>query len=139
VGYFSSRSAEAETPIRSAFLDGLQHAGFVAGRNVVIEYRFADGRPDRVPALAAELARLPAAVLVATDAGAAMAAKKATATIPIVFFIAGPDPVQRGLVASLSRPGGNATGVSAFGVEMLPKRLEFLHELVPQAGLIAFL
>ena len=139
IGYFSSRSAEAETPLRTAFLDGLQHAGFVAGRNVAIEYRFSEGHFDRVPALAAELAGLPAAVLVATEAGAAMAAKKATATIPIVFSIAGPDPVQRGLVASLSRPGGNATGASAFGVEMVPKRLELLHELVPRAGLIAYL
>ena len=139
IGYFSSRSAEAETPLRTAFLDGLQHTGFVVGRNVAIEYRFSEGHFDRAPALATELVGLPAAVLVATEAGAAMAAKKATATIPIVFFIAGPDAVQRGLVASLSRPGGNATGVSAFGVEMVPKRLELLHELVPRAGLIAYL
>jgi putative tryptophan/tyrosine transport system substrate-binding protein len=138
IGYFSSRSAEAETPLRTAFLDGLQHAGFVVGRNVAIEYRFAEGHPDRLPALAAELVGLPAAVLVATEPVAAMSAKKATATIPIVF-LSGPDPVQVGLVASLSRPGGNATGVTLFGVEMVPKRLELLRELLPQAGLIAYL
>jgi ABC-type uncharacterized transport system substrate-binding protein len=138
IGYFSSRSAEAETPLRTAFLSGLEQAGFVVGRNVAIEYRFADGRPDRMPALVAELVGLPAAVLVGFDPAGAMAAKKATAAIPIVFG-SGPDPVQLGLVASLSRPGGNATGVTSFGVEMVPKRLEFLRELVPQAGLIAYL
>src|SRR6266702_1402645 len=91
IGYFSSRSAEAETPLRTPFLDGLQHAGFVVGRNVAIEYRFAEGHPDRTPALVAELVGLPAAVLVATEPVAAMVAKKATATIPIVF-LSGPDP-----------------------------------------------
>lgn len=138
IGYFSSRSAEDETPIRTVFLDVLAQAGFVVGRNVAIEYRFAEGHLDRLPALAAELIGLPAAVLVATEPKAAMAAKKATATIPIVFGV-GLDPVQLGLVASLSRPGGNATGTSGFGIEMVPKRLEFLRELVPHAGLIAVL
>jgi len=138
IGYISSRSAKAEMPRLSAFLAGLEQAGFVVGRNVAIEYRFAEGRPDRLPALAAELVGLPAAVLVATDGLAAAAAKKATATIPIVFSSAN-DPVQLGLVASLSRPGGNATGATTFGVELLAKRLELLHELVPQPGLIAFL
>jgi putative ABC transport system substrate-binding protein len=139
IGYFSTRSAEAEMPLRTAFLHGLEQTGFVAGRNVAIEYRFADGRPDRLPPLAAELAGLPAAVLVATDISTAMAAKKATATIPIVFLSNGPDPVQLGLVASLARPGGNATGVFLFGVEIIAKRLELLRELMPQAGLIAHL
>jgi putative ABC transport system substrate-binding protein len=139
IGYFSTRSAEAEMPLRTAVLHGLEQAGFVAGRNVAIEYRFADGRPDGLPALAAELAALPATVLVATDISTAMFAKKATATIPIVFLSNGPDPVQLGLVANLTRPGGTATGVFLFGAEIIPKRLEFLRELLPQAGLIAHL
>jgi putative ABC transport system substrate-binding protein len=101
IGYFSSRSAEAETPLRTGFLDGLERAGFVAGRNVGIEYRFAEGRFERLPFFASELVRLPATVLVATDGGAAVAAKEVTATIPIVFT-SGPDPVELGLVASLS-------------------------------------
>jgi ABC-type uncharacterized transport system substrate-binding protein len=137
IGYLSSRSAEAETPLRTGFLEGLEQAGFVVGRNVAIEYRF--GSLDRLPSLAAELIGLPPAVLVATDAGCAVAAKKATATIPIVFMLAGPDPVERGLVASFNRPGGNATGTHAFGYELIPKRLELLREVLPQPGLIAYL
>src|SRR5947207_11546 len=108
IGYFSSRSPEAETPLRTGFLDGLERAGFVVGRDVAIEYRFAEGHYDRLPSLAAELIGLPAAVLVATEVPAAVAAKKATATIPIVFA-SGLDPVQLDLVASLNRPAGNAT------------------------------
>jgi putative ABC transport system substrate-binding protein len=138
IGYFSSRSATAETPLRTPFLEGLEERDFIVGRNVAIEYRFADGQNDRVPALAAELVGVPVAVLVATDVGAAVAAKKATATIPIVFFTAG-DPVQQGLVASLSRPAGNATGVSVLSLELGPKRLEVLRDILPQPGLIAFL
>jgi putative ABC transport system substrate-binding protein len=138
VGYLSNRSPAAETTRRTAFLSGLEQAGFVVGRNVVIEYRFADGHPDRVPPFAAELVRLPVTVLVATGADAAVAAKQATSTIPIVFG-SGPDPVQLGLVTSFSRPGGNATGVQAFSTEAGTKRLELLREVLPQAGLIAFL
>jgi len=137
VGYLSSRSPVAETDLH-AFLSGLERAGFVDARNVAIEYRFADGHPDRVPVFAAELVRLPVAVLVATGSDAAVAAKQATSTIPIVFG-SGPDPVQLGLVASLRRPGGNATGVQAFSTEVGPKRLELLREVLPQPGLIAFL
>jgi putative ABC transport system substrate-binding protein len=114
----------------------LQQAGFVVGRNVAIEYRF--GQPDRMPALAAELVGLSPAVLVATDVGAALAAKQATATIPIVFGIGG-DPVQMGLVASFNRPAGNATGLSVLSLELGPKRLEILRDLLPQPGLIAVL
>ena len=114
IGYLSQRSAEAETPLRTGFLDGLEQRGFVVGRNVAIEYRFSEGSVDRLPSLAAELIGLPAALLVATGVPAAVAAQKATATIPIVFGIGG-DPVQIGLVASFNRPGGNATGVYAFG------------------------
>jgi putative tryptophan/tyrosine transport system substrate-binding protein len=139
IGYLSSRSAEAETPLRTGFLDGLEIQGFVVGRNVAIEYRFAEGSLDRLPSLAAELIGLPAAVLVATAAGEAVELKKATATIPIVFMLAGRDPVELGLVASFNRPGGNATGTHGFGFELIPKRLELLREVLPQPGLMAFL
>jgi len=138
IGYLSSRSAEAEAPNRTPFLEGLKQAGFVVGENVGIEYRYAEGRLDRLPSLAAELIRLPVALLVAPGVSEAAAAKKATATIPIVFGT-GLDPVQLGLVASFNRPGGNATGVYVFGTEINPKRLELLREVLPQSGLIAFL
>jgi putative ABC transport system substrate-binding protein len=138
IGYLSSRSAEAETPNRTPFLEGLKHVGFIVGQNVEIEYRYAEGRLDRLPSLAAELVGLPVALLVAPGVSEAAAAKKATATIPIVFGT-GLDPVQLGLVASFNRPGGNATGVHAFGTEINPKRLELLREVLPQPGLIAFL
>ena len=138
IGYLSTRSAEAETPLRTAFLGGLEQMGFSVGRNVAIEYRFAEGQPDRLPALAAELVGLPPALLVATGGPAAVAAKKATATIPIVFSV-GPDPIQLGLVASFNRPGGNATGTHSFGISIIPKRLELLREILPQPGLIAYL
>ena len=118
IGYLSSGSAEAETSPRTAFLEGLEQRGFVVGRNVAIEYRFGEGSSDRLPALAAELAGLPAALLVAYGLDAAMAAKRVTATIPIVFSVA-VDPVQRGLVASFNRPAGNATGVYIFGVDLI--------------------
>jgi putative ABC transport system substrate-binding protein len=138
IGYLSSRTAEAETPLRTGFLEGLEQRGFVVGWNVTIEYRFAGGSFERLPSLAAELVGLPAALLVATGGTDAVAAKKATPTIPIVFGV-GPDPVQLGLVASFNRPGGNATGVHFFGYEVIPKRLQLLREILPQPGLIAFL
>jgi putative ABC transport system substrate-binding protein len=138
IGYLSSRSAEAETPLRTAFLEGLAQRGFVVGRDVAIEYRYAEGSFDRLPSLAAELIGLPVALLVATGTPAAIAAKKATSTIPIVFSSGG-DPVAAGLVDSLARPGGNATGTHSFGIDVFPKRLEFLREILPQPGLIAFL
>lgn len=138
VGYFSARTADAEAPLRVPFLAALEQAGFVAGRNVAIEYRFAAGRRDRLPMLAAELLRLQPAVLVATEHGAALAAKSATATVPIVFTT-GYDSVQAGLVASMSRPGGNATGINLFTSELGPKRLALLRELLPQPGTIAVL
>jgi putative ABC transport system substrate-binding protein len=139
IGYLSSRSAEAETPLRTPFLEGLKQAGFIVGQNVAIEYRYTRGSLDRLPSLAAELIGLPAALLVATAAGEAVELKKATATIPIVFMVAGRDPVELGLVASFNRPGGNATGTHSFGFELIPKRLELLREVLPQPGLIAFL
>jgi putative tryptophan/tyrosine transport system substrate-binding protein len=138
IGYFSSRSEEAEVPMHNPFLAGLRQAGFTVGRDVVVQYRFANGRRDLLPMFAAQLAGLRPAVLVATEHGAAVAAKAATASIPIVFT-SGLDPVQAGLVASLRRPGGNATGVSLFTSELGPKRLGLLREILPRSGLIAFL
>jgi putative ABC transport system substrate-binding protein len=138
IGYLSNRSATAETPFRTPFLEGLKQAGFIVGQNVAIEYRFTEGQPDRLPALAAELIGLLPVVLVATGRTAAVAAKQATATIPIVFVSSG-DLVAASLVDSLARPGGNATGVSGFSIDLGPKRLEVLRDLLPQPGLIAFL
>jgi ABC-type uncharacterized transport system substrate-binding protein len=138
IGYLSNGSAEAEVSLRTGLLDGLEQLGFVVGRNVAIEYRFAQGNNERLPSLAAELIGLPAAVLVAYGAPAAVAVKKATATIPIVFTV-GFDPVQLGLVASFNRPAGNATGVHMFQAETISKRLELLREVLPQPGLIAYL
>jgi putative tryptophan/tyrosine transport system substrate-binding protein len=137
IGYFSGRSPDAEAPIRVPFLKALEESGFTPGRNVAVEYRFADGRDERLPALAAELVGRQVTMLVATDRPSAVAAKAATATIPIVFT-SGLDPVQLGLVASLNRPGGNATGVSLFTTELGPKRLGLLRELLARPGTIAF-
>jgi putative ABC transport system substrate-binding protein len=138
IGYFSGRSPEAEAPILAAFRRGLEETGYLAGQNIAIEFRFSDGRDDQLPALAAELVRRRVAVLVTTDRPSALAAKAATATIPIVFA-SGLDAVEIGLVASLNRPGGNATGVNIFTTELGPKRLELLRQVVPNAGTIAFL
>jgi putative ABC transport system substrate-binding protein len=124
--------------LRTPFLDGLAQKGFVVGRNVAIDYRYSEGRDDRLPALAAELVQLPATVLVAFGGDSALAAKNATATIPIVFA-SGADPVRLGLVASLRRRGGNTTGTSSFGSSLGPKRLELMRDLIPQPRLIAFL
>ncbi len=137
IGYFSGRSPDAEAPIRVPFLKALEASGFAAGHNVTIEYRFAHGQDERLPEIAAELVGRPVTMLVATDRPSALAAKAATATIPIVFTI-GPDPVQLGLVARFNRPGGNATGVNLFTTELGPKRLGLLRELLPKPGTIAF-
>jgi putative tryptophan/tyrosine transport system substrate-binding protein len=137
IGYFSGRSPRAEAPLRVPFLKALETSGFTVGSNVAIEYRFAHGQDERLPALAAELVRRPVTMLVATDRPSASAAKAATATIPIVFT-SGFDPVQLGLVASFNRPGGNATGVSLLTTELGPKRLGLLRELLPKPGTIAF-
>src|SRR5262249_23810607 len=136
VGYFSSRSWEAEEHLLQFFRKGLEEAGYVTDQNVAIELRFADGHEDRLPALAADLVSRRVSVLVASDTPSALAAKAATATIPIVFG-SGRDPVQLGLVASLNRPGGNATGMHVFLTAVGPKRLALLRELVPNAKLIA--
>jgi putative tryptophan/tyrosine transport system substrate-binding protein len=115
----------------------LEGLGFATGRNIAIEYRFAEGQDERLPGLAAELVRRQVVMLVATDRPSALAAKGATATIPIVFT-SGSDPVQIGLAASFNRPGGNATGVSMFTAELGPKRLALVRELLPKPGTIAF-
>ena len=121
-----------------AFHDGLRETGYVEGRNLAIEYRWAEGRNDRLPELAAELVRRQVTVIVSTSTPAVLAARTATTTIPIVFFVAA-DPVQLGLVTSLSRPEGNLTGVVTLNVEVAAKRLELLHELVPTATIVALL
>jgi putative ABC transport system substrate-binding protein len=137
IGYFSSRSSDAEKPMREAFLRGLEESGYVNGRDVRIEYRYANGQEDELPAIASDLVRHQVAMLVATDGPAAVAAKGASTTIPTVFS-AGGDPVKLGLVASLNRPGGNATGVFVFVTELGPKRLQLLREVVPHAKTIAY-
>jgi putative ABC transport system substrate-binding protein len=137
IGLLGAATATGWAPFVSAFQQGLSQAGYVVGQTVAIESRWADGQYDRLPALAAELVRRQVTVIAAIGGNAsALAAKAATTTIPIVFF-SGVDPVQAGLVAGLSRPGGNVTGVTSLGVELGPKRLELLHELLPAARVIA--
>jgi putative tryptophan/tyrosine transport system substrate-binding protein len=137
IGYLGGSPGPA-APNVAAFRQGLSETGYVEGQNVAIEYRWAENDYDRLPALAADLVGHKVDVIVIGGTPGIQAAKSATSTIPIVFF-SGVDPVERGLVASLARPGGNLTGVSLMNIELNPKRLELLSELVPQARLIALL
>jgi putative ABC transport system substrate-binding protein len=139
VGYLGATSADPRTQLLDAFRHGLGEFGYIEGQNVAIEYRWAEGHNDRLPALAAELAGRRVTVIAANGGTAsALAAKAATTTIPIVFSI-GTDPVMYGLVASLNRPGGNLTGVSSLSNLMVAKQFGVLHELMPKAPLIGFL
>jgi putative tryptophan/tyrosine transport system substrate-binding protein len=138
IGYLTPKTAEAGAGDMAAFRDGLQAIGFVDGRNVAIEYRWGNNEYGRLPALAADLVARKVKVICALSIVATMAAKAATSTIPIVFDV-GPDPVALGLVASLSHPGGNLTGVAILLGELWPKRLELLRELVPKAEAIGVL
>ena len=139
IGFLGSTSPGAlGPPVLTAFHQGLSETGYVEGQNVTIEYRWAEGSYDRLPAMAADLVGRKVDLIVASGPPSARAAKSATSTIPIVFSV-GADPVAEGLVASLARPGGNLTGFSILISELMPKRLELLLELVPQARVIALL
>jgi putative ABC transport system substrate-binding protein len=139
IGFLNPASLDTRRDWIAAFYQGLAAAGYVEGRNVTIEYRWAEGRNDRLPALATDLVQRRVAVMVAADGtAAAVAAKGATATIPIVFMV-GADPVELGFVESVGRPGGNMTGVSALAVGTAAKRLQIVHELIPATEEIAFL
>jgi putative tryptophan/tyrosine transport system substrate-binding protein len=138
VGYLSANSPDEGEPRVAAFRRGLQEAGYVVGQNVAIEYHWAEQQVDRLPAMAADLVKRHVTVIAVVTTPAAQAAQAATTTIPIVFE-SGSDPVRLGLVTNLNRPGGNVTGASSVVVEVGPKRLELLHELIPTAGVMAFL
>jgi putative ABC transport system substrate-binding protein len=138
VGFVNVRSAKGYTRQLAAFLKGLSETGYVDGRNVAIEYRWAEGRSDQLPEMVGDLVRRHVAVIAATSTPAALAAKKGTSTIPIVFTTAD-DPIRLGLVSSYNQPGGNVTGVTHANVSIGPKRLQLLLELVPTASVIALL
>ena len=138
IGYLVTGSPGPNAPFAAAFREGLRETGYVEGQNLAIEYRWADGHYDRLPALAADLVARNVDVIAAAGDAAALAAKNASSTIPIVF-LGGGDPVAMGLVTSFARPGGNLTGVAFMAAELMAKRLELLSELAPQAKVIALL
>ena len=138
IGFLGPGSAESDAYRVMAFRQGLNESGYVEGQNFTIEYRWAEGHYDRLPAMATELVHLQVTMIAATSTPSALAAKAATTTVPIVFEVAS-DPVKVGLVASLNRPGGNITGVTQRAEEVAPKRLELLHELIPTARVMALL
>ena len=139
IGFLHSLSVDRSTHVIAAFQEGLNRAGYIEGQNVAIEYRWADGTYDRLPALAGDLVSRNVDVIVTGGGGsAALAAKNATSTVPIVFSVVA-DPITSGLVGSLARPGGNVTGISGMGLDLMPKRLELVSELVPHVEEIALL
>jgi putative ABC transport system substrate-binding protein len=139
IGFLSSQSADSEYKnVIVPFLHGLKESGYVEGQNVAVEYRYAENQLDRLQALAPDLVRRRVAVIVASGTPAALAAQAATATIPIVFSI-GTDPVALGLVVSLNRPGANVTGNTVLTAELVPKRLQLVHDLIPNAALCGVL
>jgi putative ABC transport system substrate-binding protein len=138
IGVLNARGANEAPQLLAAFRQGLKESGFVEGQNVAIEYRFADHQNERLPALASELVHRQVTVIAATNTAAAVAAKAATTSIPIVFAIAA-NPIQLGLVASLNRPGGNVTGVTQLALDVTAKRLELLHQILPAATTMALL
>jgi putative ABC transport system substrate-binding protein len=138
IGFLGTTLPSLSTTNLAAFRQGLSETGYVEGQNVTVEYRWAEGRYDRLPVLAADLVGRKVDVIVASTTPGILAAKSATATIPIIFM-GGDDPVRGSFVASLAQPGGNVTGISIMSAELDPKRLELLHELVPKATVIALL
>jgi putative tryptophan/tyrosine transport system substrate-binding protein len=138
IGFLDPKSAGTSAHYVSAFRQGLKEGGYVEGQNIGIEFRWAEGRNDRLPAMATDLVRRQVAVIAAISPSAAVAAKSATTMIPIVFQ-SGSDPVELGLVASLNRPGGTITGIARLATELVPKLLELLHEAAPDANNIALL
>ena len=138
IGFLSTDSPDESEPVLAAFRDGLAKTGFIEGQNVAIEYRWARGQYDRMSELAADLVRRRVAVIAASGAPATLAAKAATTTIPIVFTTGG-DPIALGLVASLNRPGANVTGIANLAVELEPKQLQLLRDLIPNAAVVGVL
>jgi putative ABC transport system substrate-binding protein len=138
IGFVSAGSPQGYEGVFAGFLKGLDETGYVEGHNVAIQVRWAEGRNDRLPSLVADLVQRKVNVIAATSTPAALAAKAATATIPVVFTTIA-NPVQIGLVTSLNRPGGNMTGVTSLSVELGPKLLELLHDAVPKATIMALL